>query len=71
MQKLETFPKEKWLKMWNKLKQVAHHFEYQYPPIKDDAVNMLWRQIHRKLPAVNLAIHRTKRLKIPDWWERR
>lgn len=71
MQKLETFPKERWLKMWTKLKQVAHHFEYQYPAKKDDAVNMLWRQIHRKLSAVNLAIHRTKRLKIPDWWERR
>eukprot|EP01018_Ginkgo_biloba_P006248 Gb_02382 [translate_table: standard] len=70
VQQLEKFPKERWLKMWNKLKQVAHHFEYQYPPKKDDAVNMLWKQIHSKLPAVRLAIHRTKRLKISDWWKR-
>ncbi|XP_057853438.1 probable arabinosyltransferase ARAD1 isoform X2 [Cryptomeria japonica] len=70
IEQLENFPKERWLKMWNKLKQVEHHFEYQYPPKKDDAVNMLWKQIHRKLPSVNLAIHRTKRLKIPDWWRK-
>lgn len=70
IEQLENFPKERWLKMWNKLKQVEHHFEYQYPPKKDDAVNMLWKQIHRKVPSVNLAIHRTKRLKIPDWWRK-
>ena len=67
---LEGFPKEKWLSMWNNLKRVSHHFEYQYPPRKDDAVNMLWKEVQRKLPSVRLAIHRSKRLKVPDWWRR-
>uniref|UniRef100_A0A0D6R8I2 Exostosin GT47 domain-containing protein n=1 Tax=Araucaria cunninghamii TaxID=56994 RepID=A0A0D6R8I2_ARACU len=70
VEQLDKFPKERWLKLWMKLKEVAYHFEYQYPQKKDDAVDMLWKQIHRKLPTVNLAIHRTKRLKIPDWWRR-
>jgi hypothetical protein len=29
---------------------------------------MIWRQVKHKIPAVNLAIHRNRRLKIPDWW---
>lgn len=65
---LESFPKERWLVMWRKLKLVAHHYEYQYPIKKDDAVSMIWKQAQRKLPSVRLAIHRSKRLKIPDWW---
>lgn len=65
---LENFPKKRWLRMWSKLKLVVHHFEYQHPSIKDDAVDMMWKQVQRKLPTVRLAIHRSKRLKIPDWW---
>ncbi|KAH7445335.1 hypothetical protein KP509_01G003000 [Ceratopteris richardii] len=65
---LKTFPRRRWIKMWQKLKLVSHHFEYQYPVQKDDAVNMIWKQARRKLPTVRLAIHRSKRLKIPDWW---
>lgn len=65
---LERFPKKRWLKMWQKLKLVSHHFEYQYPVKKDDAVSMIWKQARRKLPSVHLAIHRAKRLKIRDWW---
>ncbi|GAA0170442.1 glycosyltransferase [Lithospermum erythrorhizon] len=42
--------------------------KYQYPPKKDDAVNMIWKQISHKLPAVQLAEHRNRRLKIPGWW---
>eukprot|EP00249_Psilotum_nudum_P019369 c27219_g1_i1 orf=66-1415(+) len=68
MDYLEQFPKERWLKMWNRLKQVAHHFEYQHPGKKDDAVDMLWKQIRQKVPAVRLAVHRSKRLKVPDLW---
>ncbi|MCO5604994.1 hypothetical protein L7F22_059169 [Adiantum nelumboides] len=67
---LESFPKRRWMKMWHKLKLVSHHFEYQYPVKKDDAVSMLWKQARRKLPSVRLAIHRSKRLKVYDWWHR-
>lgn len=65
---LENFPKGRWLKMWNQLKLVAHHFEYELPIKKDDAVNMIWKQVYRKLPSMRLDIHRSKRLKVPDWW---
>ncbi|MQL74025.1 hypothetical protein Taro_006383 [Colocasia esculenta] len=68
---LRRIPKEKWIGMWMRLKNISHHYEFQYPPKKGDAVNMLWRQVRHKLPAVNLAIHRSGRLKIPDWWNRR
>ncbi|XP_021744908.1 probable arabinosyltransferase ARAD1 [Chenopodium quinoa] len=71
IEKLRQFPEEKWLKMWNKLKNISHHYEFQYPPKNGDAVNMLWRQVRHKLPFAKLTAHRTRRLKIPDWWGRR
>ncbi|KAK4754008.1 hypothetical protein SAY87_002112 [Trapa incisa] len=71
VQQLRGFRKERWVEMWMKLKNVSHHFEFQSPPRKEDAVDMLWRQVRHKLPAVQLATHRSRRLKIPDWWNRR
>ncbi|KAL2253749.1 probable arabinosyltransferase ARAD1 [Sesamum indicum] len=65
---LRGFPKEKWVKMWERIKSISHHFEFQYPPKNEDAVNMIWRQVRQKVPAVKLAVHRSRRLKIPDWW---
>ncbi|XP_006302174.2 probable arabinosyltransferase ARAD1 [Capsella rubella] len=65
---LRQFPKDKWLEMWKRLKNVSHHFEFQYPPKREDAVNMLWRQVKHKIPNVKLAVHRNRRLKVPDWW---
>ncbi|KAK6116594.1 hypothetical protein DH2020_049700 [Rehmannia glutinosa] len=65
---LRKVSKEKWIKMWLRLKSISHHFEFHYPPVKDDAVNMIWRQVKQKVPAVKLAVHRSRRLKIPDWW---
>ncbi|KAJ9554527.1 hypothetical protein OSB04_018572 [Centaurea solstitialis] len=34
VQQLRKIPKDRWLEMWKRLKEVAHHFEYQYPPKK-------------------------------------
>ncbi|XP_010926706.1 probable arabinosyltransferase ARAD1 [Elaeis guineensis] len=68
---LRQFPKETWTQMWRRLKSIAHHYEFQHPTKRDDAVNMIWRQVRHKLPAVNLAVHRSRRLKISDWWSRR
>lgn len=64
---LRKFPKEKWTEMWKQLKNVSHHYEFQYPPKREDAVSMLWRQVKHKLPGVSLSVHRSRRLKIPDW----
>ncbi|KAL8137816.1 hypothetical protein V2J09_003817 [Rumex salicifolius] len=60
---LREIPQGKWLQMWKQLKAISHHFEFQYPPKKDDAVNMLWRQVRHKVPAQKLAVHRSRRLK--------
>ncbi|KAI3817459.1 hypothetical protein L1987_11250 [Smallanthus sonchifolius] len=68
VQQLRKIPKEKWLEMWKRLKEIAHHYEYQYPPKKDDAVNMIWRQVRHKVPSERLAVNRARRLKVPDWW---
>ncbi|KAF8399944.1 hypothetical protein HHK36_015816 [Tetracentron sinense] len=68
---LRQISKERWVEMWRKLKNISHHYEFQYPPKKEDAVNMLWRQVRHKLPRAKLAVHRSRRLKIPDWWDRR
>ncbi|KAA8528980.1 hypothetical protein F0562_033532 [Nyssa sinensis] len=68
---LREFSKERWLEMWRRLKNVSHHYEFQYPPKKEDAVNMIWRQVRHKLPMTKLAVHRSRRLKVPDWWRRR
>ncbi|XP_021296643.1 probable arabinosyltransferase ARAD1 [Herrania umbratica] len=68
---LRQFPKSRWVQMWKLLKNISRHYEFQYPPKKEDAVNMLWRQIKHKLPGVQLAVHRSRRLKVPDWWRRK
>lgn len=68
---LRGFTRERWLPMWNKLKAVSHHFEYQNPAKENDAVHMIFKQVQRKVPAAKLAIHRSKRLRIDDWWRRR
>ncbi|KAI5385175.1 probable arabinosyltransferase ARAD1 isoform X1 [Lathyrus oleraceus] len=68
---LRKFPKQKWTEMWRQLKNISHHYEFQYPPKREDAVNMLWRQVKHKLSGVTLSIHRNRRLKISDWWRKR
>ena len=68
---LRKFPKDRWIEMWKQLKHISHHYEFQYPSKKEDSVNMLWRQVKHKLPGVKLAVHRSRRLKVPDWWRRR
>lgn len=47
--------------MWEKLKEVEDYFEFQYPSKEDDAVQMIWQAIARKLPAIRLRVHKSKR----------
>uniref|UniRef100_A0A5B6ZHS9 Putative arabinosyltransferase ARAD1 n=1 Tax=Davidia involucrata TaxID=16924 RepID=A0A5B6ZHS9_DAVIN len=68
---LRQIPKERWVEMWRRLKNISRHYEFRYPPKKEDAVNMIWRQVRHKLPMAKLAVHRNRRLKVPDWWRRR
>ncbi|KAH0468687.1 hypothetical protein IEQ34_001919 [Dendrobium chrysotoxum] len=61
MNLIKGISKEEWTQMWVKLKQVEGYFEYQYPSQKDDAVQMIWQAISRKVPAVRLKLHRSLR----------
>ncbi|CAO2826790.1 unnamed protein product [Amaranthus hypochondriacus] len=45
---LRGIGKDEWTKMWEKLKEVAHHFEYRYPSQTGDAVDMIWQAFARK-----------------------
>ncbi|XP_074316398.1 putative arabinosyltransferase ARAD1 [Silene latifolia] len=57
---LRGIQKDEWTKMWERLKEVAHHFEYQYPSKPGDAVDMIWQALARKQSAVNM--NRTERV---------
>lgn len=53
--------REEWTRMWQKLKEVEKIFEYQYPSQGGDAVQMIWKAIARKVPAMKMKIHRLRR----------
>uniref|UniRef100_A0A0D9X886 Exostosin GT47 domain-containing protein n=1 Tax=Leersia perrieri TaxID=77586 RepID=A0A0D9X886_9ORYZ len=52
---------EEWTVMWRRLKEVAHHFEYQYPSQPGDAVQMIWGAVARKMHSVKLQLHKRGR----------
>ncbi|XP_073010479.1 probable arabinosyltransferase ARAD1 [Typha latifolia] len=52
-----------WTKMWQKLKEVAHHFEYQYPSKQGDAVQMIWEAVSHKISHVHLELHKDNRFR--------
>jgi hypothetical protein len=58
---LRGIKQDKWTKMWEKLKEIAHHFEYQYPSQPGDAVDMIWEALSRKISSIRLNIHKTNR----------
>ncbi|GMH31536.1 hypothetical protein Nepgr_033379 [Nepenthes gracilis] len=56
---LRGIKKDEWTRMWERLKEVAHHFEFQFPSRQHDAVDMIWQAIARKISTVQT--HRRKR----------
>lgn len=50
-----------WTRMWNRLKMLEHHFEYQFPTQPDDAVNMIWKNIAFRMPSIKQFLNKTKR----------
>ncbi|CAL9755493.1 unnamed protein product [Musa acuminata subsp. burmannicoides] len=53
--------REDWTRMWQRLKEVEGFFEFQYPSKKNDAVQMIWQAVARKVPAIRLKVHRSRR----------
>ncbi|KAF9596253.1 hypothetical protein IFM89_008416 [Coptis chinensis] len=58
---IRSIGKEEWTRMWNKLKEIERFFEFRYPSHEDDAVQMIWQAVARKVPAVKLKIHKSQR----------
>ncbi|KAI3759302.1 hypothetical protein L6452_07013 [Arctium lappa] len=58
---LRGIEREKWIEMWDKLKQIARHFEYQYPSRPGDAVDMIWQAVSRKVSPLHFKAHRKNR----------
>lgn len=52
---------DEWTGMWRRLQQIVHHFEYQYPPREEDAVQMIWQAVARKLSPLRLKLNKEKR----------
>uniref|UniRef100_A0A151UI75 Exostosin GT47 domain-containing protein n=1 Tax=Cajanus cajan TaxID=3821 RepID=A0A151UI75_CAJCA len=53
--------KEEWTRMWNKLKEVEHFFEFHFPAKENDAVQMIWQAVARKVPAMRFKLNRSGR----------
>ncbi|KAA8540967.1 hypothetical protein F0562_024895 [Nyssa sinensis] len=58
---LRGIKQDKWTKMWERLKQVVKHFEYQYPSQPGDAVNMIWEAVSHKVSLIQFEVHRKNR----------
>lgn len=58
---IRSIGKQEWTRMWTKLKEVELLFEYRYPSKENDAVQMIWQAIARKVPSVKLKENRNRR----------
>lgn len=59
---LRGIDRDHWTKMWERLKQVVRHFEYQYPSRPGDAVDMTWQAVSRKVSSVQSRVHKNNRI---------
>ncbi|KAI3444203.1 hypothetical protein Pfo_000868 [Paulownia fortunei] len=59
---IRNIGKEEWTRMWKRLKEVEHLFEFQHPSQENDAVQMIWQAVLRKVPAIKRKIHKAGRL---------
>ncbi|XP_075514371.1 putative arabinosyltransferase ARAD1 isoform X2 [Primulina tabacum] len=63
---LRGLTREKWTKMWERLKEVSSHFEYQYPSRPCDAVDMIWQSVYRKKSFTQLNVHRKNKYRLKE-----
>nr|KYP55538.1 Xyloglucan galactosyltransferase KATAMARI1 [Cajanus cajan] len=58
---LRSIKPEEWTKMWERLKDITQHFEYQYPSQPGDAVNMIWEEVAHKKSSLQFNLHSKNR----------
>ncbi|XP_058107589.1 probable arabinosyltransferase ARAD1 [Magnolia sinica] len=63
---IRSIGEAEWTKMWERMKEIERHFEFQYPSKKEDAVQMIWQAVARKVSAVRLKVHRSRRFAWSD-----
>ncbi|KAL0383307.1 UNVERIFIED_CONTAM: putative arabinosyltransferase A [Sesamum calycinum] len=59
---IRNISKEEWTRMWRRLKEVEHFFEFHYPSQENDAVQMIWQAVSRKVPAIKRKVHKASRI---------
>ncbi|XP_028763453.1 probable arabinosyltransferase ARAD1 [Neltuma alba] len=60
---LRSITEKRWTEMWERLKEITLHFEYQYPSQPGDAVNMIWQEVAHKVSSARFDLHRKNRYK--------
>ena len=60
---LRGIKQDNWTRMWENLKEIAHHFDYHYPSQPNDAVDMIWEAVSRKISSLRISLHRGNRYK--------
>uniref|UniRef100_A0A9I9CDC6 Exostosin GT47 domain-containing protein n=2 Tax=Cucumis melo TaxID=3656 RepID=A0A9I9CDC6_CUCME len=58
---LRGIGRERWTKMWDRIKEIVHEFEYQYPSQSGDAVDMIWQAVSRKVSKIKSNRNRKNR----------
>jgi hypothetical protein len=58
---IRSIRKDDWTRMWQKLKEVENLYEFQYPSKEGDAVQMIWQAVARKVPAIRMKLHKSRR----------
>ncbi|EPS60316.1 hypothetical protein M569_14487 [Genlisea aurea] len=53
--------RDEWTRMWTRLKEVQQFYEFRFPSKENDAVQMIWRAVSRKVPNIRRKIHRARR----------
>ncbi|ERM97229.1 probable arabinosyltransferase ARAD1 [Amborella trichopoda] len=61
MRVIRSIGEREWTRMWRRLIEIEKHFEYQYPSQPDDAVQMIWKVVARKVPSIRLKVHKGRR----------
>ncbi|CAI9268379.1 unnamed protein product [Lactuca saligna] len=54
---IRSIGRDEWTRKWKKLQEVKHYFDYRYPSVKGDAVQMIWRGVLKKVPVIKRRLH--------------
>ncbi|KAM0977685.1 hypothetical protein ACFX13_014007 [Malus domestica] len=53
--------RDEWTRMWKKLQEVQKFYEFQFPSREGDAVQMIWQAVARRVPAIRMKLHKSRR----------